>query len=49
MINEVLKQLKTAIDNHDKKTIAACKRVLNRSGMDDMTIMMLLSRIDKIK
>ena len=46
MIKEVLNQLKTAIDNHDKKTIAACKRILNRSGMDDMTIMMLLSHSD---
>lgn len=45
MLNEILKQLKEAINKNDRKKIQACKRVLNRNGMDDYTIQLLLQRL----
>ena len=49
MIKEILLQLQQAIKDNNRKKIASCKRVLNSSGMDDITIQLLLSRIDYIK
>lgn len=45
MLYEIIKELKTAIKNKDEKNIKLYRRILNRHGMDDFTINMLLTNI----
>lgn len=43
MLYELLKQLKVAYKNNDQKEIKRIRSILNKNGMDDITISVLLN------
>lgn len=45
MLNDLLKEIKKAQENGDKKTEAKCKKILNKCGVDNFTICELLKEI----
>jgi arginine repressor len=45
MIDELLKELKRAIQDHNIKTQKEIVKILNRAGMDTTTIIILLREV----
>ena len=45
MLQELLKELKQALNDHDEKAAKAIIKTLNRAGMDNYTIKILLQDI----